>query len=341
MSAVLKLPDNIVPFDIPKRKPKVIQKEEVPYQKSYCILPWRAVADRRLHEGTLRVLAAIASYSNRAGITWVGQTTIGKHLGITKQAVSKQYKLLIKLGYIEVMSKGWRGERANTTRIIFDESVSAEDSIAVTSSVEDTRPPYLVKKEMNEMTKAKAQAEFKKAMSQLTGKGKSVLSIDTVVKPTDSILTKEMKEKIKAKQDQVKASSKRNKDVVKPVDNPVDNHVVKSLHSQPHSQPLGVDQLSKEGNGNKLVVNNNKELINKNIKIFKELVWSTYKIERTMNEQDLTTMTELVEAGLTEELWTDVVTDILATMKEKRHEPPHRIGFFKEGLMKVLNSPTA
>jgi hypothetical protein len=47
----MKLPDNIVEFKLPKRKPKIREKEDVPYQKAYCITPFRAASDKRLHEG--------------------------------------------------------------------------------------------------------------------------------------------------------------------------------------------------------------------------------------------------------------------------------------------------
>jgi hypothetical protein len=54
---------------------------------------------------------------------------------------------LKKAGYLEVVSKGFRAERADTLRIIFDPSLSAQDAIAVTSGIEDTRPPEQIKRE--------------------------------------------------------------------------------------------------------------------------------------------------------------------------------------------------
>ena len=335
MSAALKLPDNIIQFNLPKRKPKVVQKEEIPFQKAYCITPYRAATDKRLHEGTLRVLMVLCSFTNRAGITWVGQATLGKILGISKQAVNKQMKLLVEHGYIEVISKGWRGERANTTRVVFDESVSAEDAISITSAQEDTRPPSMIKKELKEMDESirkQLNQQYKEAIGNMTRP--DPMKIDTTPKPTDSITVREMKEKIKAEQDRVVRRRKAvSKEVNKPVDNlskPVDNSVDNSLHSQPHSQPdcqpLGVDRK----------VVNYKVSKGIYIKIYKELINKLFNIERIINEQDELVIQEMIDAGLTVEMWTDVVTDILTTIKTKRQEPPHRIGYFRDGILRAL-----
>lgn len=335
MSAVLKLPDNIIPFELPKRKPKIVEKEEIPHQKAYCITPFRAASDKRLHEGTLRVLMILCSYTNRAGITWVGQATIGKQLNISKQAVNKQMKLLVEHGYIEVISKGWRGERANTTRVIFDESVTAEDAISIVSAQEDARPPSMIKKEIKEMDediRKKLNQQYKTAMGNMMSA--DPMKIDTRPKPTDSITVREMKEKIKAEQDRVVRRRKAvSKEVTKPVDNlskPVDNSVDNSLHSQPHSQPdsqpLGVDRK----------VDNYKVSKGIYIKIYKELINKLFNIERIINEQDELTMQQMIDAGLTVEMWSDVVTDILTTIKTKRQEPPHRIAYFRDGILRAL-----
>lgn len=335
MSAALKIPDNVIPFSLPKRKPKIVEKEEIPHVKAYCITPFRAAADKRLHEGTLRVLMILCSYTNRAGITWVGQETIGKQLGISKQAVNKQMKILAQHGYIVVVSKGFRGERANTTRVVFDESISTEDAISITSSQEDTRPPSFIKKELNEMTK---DIESKlKDLPKLDQMGKPKRA---KIKPTDSITTRQMKEVINQKMDQDEARSKRlkqSKTNHKPVDNSVDNLLITDLHCQPDSQPLGVDRkVVNDKVVNNIYINNNKELINKLLNIYKYKVNKLFLIERIINEQDHQSMTDMVNAGLTEELWIDVVDDILQTMKSKRQEPPHRIGYFKDGILRAL-----
>ena len=136
------LPNTVVPFTLPKR-PKVREKDAPPDQRKVCVLPFRAVADKQLTDGGLRVLAAICSYCNRAGITWVSQAKVASDLGISRQAITNQMAQLRRLGYVEIVRKGFRGERSNTIRVIFDPTVDAETAIAITSAQEDTRPPSM------------------------------------------------------------------------------------------------------------------------------------------------------------------------------------------------------
>ena len=136
------LPENIVAFQLPKR-PKVREKDAPPDQRKVCVLPFRAVADKQLTDGALRVLAAICSYCNRAGITWVSQAKVAQDLGVTQQAISKHMRLLVRQGYVEIVRKGFRGERSNTIRVIFDPTVDTDTAIAITSAQEDTRPPAM------------------------------------------------------------------------------------------------------------------------------------------------------------------------------------------------------
>lgn len=136
------LPENIIPFAIPKR-PRVREKEAPPDQRTLCVLPFRAVADKNLTDGALRTLAAVCSYCNRAGITWVSQAKVASDLGISRQGITNQMAQLRRLGYVEIVKKGFRGERSNTIRVIFDPSIKTEDAIAITSAQENNRPPSM------------------------------------------------------------------------------------------------------------------------------------------------------------------------------------------------------
>jgi hypothetical protein len=66
---------------------------------------------------------------------------------VSRQAITKQLTKLKAAGYVEIKSKGFRGERSNTLRVIFDPTLTAQDAIAVTSGIEDTRPPEQIKRE--------------------------------------------------------------------------------------------------------------------------------------------------------------------------------------------------
>jgi len=132
-----------VEFTLPKRRPKVEQKEAPPDRRKVAVLPIKAVADKRVTDGMFRTLAVLCSYSNRAGITWVSTERMGKDMGVTKQAISKQLVKLQKVGYVQIVRKhSWRSRTA-TSRVIFDESVTTEDAVALTSAIEDTRPPFM------------------------------------------------------------------------------------------------------------------------------------------------------------------------------------------------------
>jgi len=347
----MKLPDNIINFKLPK-KPKVVEKEDQPYQKQYSITPFRAMTDTRLHEKPLRVLGLLCSYTNRAGITWVGQETIAKQLGTTKQTVGKHMKLLKELGYIEVVSKGFRGERANTTRVIFDPTVTTEDAIGVASTgEEDVRPPFMVKQEMREMDEQVRKRMVAQALEMSKGFGKAnVFKVNTEPKSSDSITVREMKMKIAEHQEKVKRVSKVKRDqlskdanellskVEKIVVKPVDNLLHSSAHSSSHSNSPESYQREVEGIYKKDIY---KDISNKLISIYKLKVGVINKVERVMTTEDQVAMLSMVEAGLEEVMWTMIVDDTLQNCARTRKEPPHRIAYFKEAIMRTLNTPLA
>lgn len=224
MSALL---DNIIPFELPK-KPRVKERQPEPDQRKLAILPIRAGADRRLHEGTLRCLIVLCSYCNRAGLTWVSQARLGQDLGISRQAVQKQLTLLIQTGYVEVVRKGFRAEFSNTLRVIFDPTVSAEDAIAMTSNKEDTRPPSM---------KEDIDPEGQKRIAQLISKALKKPPTRSFTMPTtgQTRAVKEMKEAIKKTQS--KRSHKQPPEVAH----------VEASHMQPRRQPPEVAPTGENG----------------------------------------------------------------------------------------------
>jgi len=135
--------ENIIPFELPKRRPRVVQREAEPDQRKVCVLPIRALTDPAVSDGMLRALALLCSYCNRAGLTWVSQKRMAADGKVTQQAISKNLTKLQAAGYVQVVKKGWRGERATTWRVIFDPSIDPETAIAITSAQEPTRPPSM------------------------------------------------------------------------------------------------------------------------------------------------------------------------------------------------------
>lgn len=202
------LPDNIVEFKLPK-KPKVRKKEPAPDQRKVSVLPIRAVFDQKLTHGGLQVLAAICAFSNRAGITWVSQTRLAKDLGISQQAVAKQFKQLRELGYVETVKKGFRGERTDTIRVIFDPTVDVATAIAVTSRIEDTRPPEMRKEQQMQQDNTIDPEGLKRIQDMIKGAVKPVQppAKEYKMPKGDTVTVAKMKAEIAAKKAKNKAAN--------------------------------------------------------------------------------------------------------------------------------------
>jgi len=237
------LPENIIPFALPK-KPRIKPKDAPPDQRRLAVLPIRAGKDQRLHGSTLRTLIVLCSYVNRAGLTWVSQAKVAEDLGVSRQAVQKQLALLQTTGYVQVVKKGFRGEYSNTLRVVFDEGVSAEDAIALTSAQEDTRPPTMQDEPPDPQGQARIASLIAKAFRQPTSKEQQVEP-----KKTDSRavrLVKEANSKATRKRTAVphtQPTEVANEQASEVANAAVDN----SLHTQPDRQPPEVAPTERNG----------------------------------------------------------------------------------------------
>lgn len=238
-------PARVIEFKLPKRKPKVVEKVAPPDQRKFVVMPIKALTDKRLTDNQVRVFGVLCSYANRAGLTWVSQARIGQDLGISQQAVAKQIKALVKHGVIEVTSKGFRGERANTIRVIFDQDISQEDAIAVASSKEDSRPPEMRKREAKEMTAKQEEPEFtEEQMAANRARLRELLGGLSGRDGNHHYNKPERISEIMARKPRAKTTTK---DTQKETNHSQPNTVVNDnpLHSQPHSQPNRVVQTQK------------------------------------------------------------------------------------------------
>ena len=226
---MIALPSNVVPFEMPKR-PRIKLKEPQPDQRKVCVMPIKALTDPNITDGACRILALLCSYCNRAGLTWVSQQRLADDMKTSRQNITNQLAKLRAHGYVEIVSKGWRGERCNTLRVVFDSTITAEEAIAITSNKEDTRPPS-----MRETTDPAGQARI---ASLIKNAFKSTNTEDkTMPKTGQTRLVREMKEVI------TKAQSKGSK----PVDNPahignppVSNESTPEVSNEGlHRQPIG------------------------------------------------------------------------------------------------------
>ena len=238
-----------VNFTIPK-KPRVYAKDPLPDQRKVAVVPIKAVYDQKLSHGAFHVLAALCSYCNRAGITWVSQTRLAKDLNISQQAVAKQFKQLRDCGYLETVKKGFKGERTDTLRVIFDSSVDAATAMAVTSSMEDTRSPQI--KQEQQMEADRPDPEGQRRVAQAISKvlKQPTKRIKTMPKSGETVTVRNMKAAIQ------KAQSKHQQ----PVDNHAHNHNpqvvnVDKLHSQPNHNLQVVDNTENTDTSRQVVSN--------------------------------------------------------------------------------------
>lgn len=251
------LPNNVVAFELPK-KPRIKQKDAPPDQRKVCVLPIRAITDQAITDNMLRVLAVLCSYCNRAGLTWVSQKKLSEDMKVSQQAISKQLVKLTNAGYVEIVRKGFRGERSNTVRVIFDPTVDTETAIAVTNPIEDTRPPAIKKEqdmlEQEEIDRA-GQARIAKLIAQGL-KNNQPRKEPPMANKEDSLTVKKMKAEIAKKKAPLTTSKVVHEEGLK---------VVKEeLHTQPYTQPNRVVENSENTVLEKVYkVKNNKEDINK------------------------------------------------------------------------------
>lgn len=223
-----------VNFTLPK-KPRIYKKDAPPDQRKIAVMPLKALTDQTLTDGSIRILGVLCSYCNRAGITWVSQARLAKDLNISRQAVTNQLMQLRAAGYVEIIKKGFRGERCNTLRVIFDQSVDAATAMAVTSSMEDTRPPAI--KEEQAMQAEQPDPEGQRRVAQAISKvlKQPIKRYKTMPKQGETVTVKNMKEAIK------KAQSKG----TKPVDNHAHiGHAAVSNEDMLHRQPIGHSGVS-------------------------------------------------------------------------------------------------
>jgi DNA-binding MarR family transcriptional regulator len=269
------MPDNVLPFEIPK-KPRLKLQEPLPDQRKIVVLPFKAVFDKELGAAGVAVLAGLCAFCNRAGVTWVSQRRLAGDLSISQQAVSRQVAKLKKLGYIEVLKKGYSGARHETVRVIFDPTITGEEAIAMVSNVEDARPPGLIAAE-EERLQNEVDKEGLKRIAEMLKK-----TFNPTITPTKKeYQMPQDKETITVKQMKAKLKSKAHTAVDKPVDN--------SLHKQSLIQPevvngdnigLSYNTVFNISNINLIIMNEKKMKVNQaDIKAKLELLLPAYEAE--------------------------------------------------------------
>jgi len=171
-------------FNLPN-KPKVRLKPAPPDRRQIAVIPIRALIDKELSGGCVRVLALLCSYCNRAGITWVGQDRLAKDLQTTRQYINNQLSILKKKNYVKVLVRGTKHSHTSTTRVIYNETINTEDAIGAVN--EDVRSPWMKlmeERKMEKMAKKGSKRVYKTIKSEVDGDPlgtmKEALLMDTV-----------------------------------------------------------------------------------------------------------------------------------------------------------------
>lgn len=128
---------------IPNEPPRLIRKESPPDLRVLTVVPLRAATDRRITGMAMRVLMLYGAYSNKAALTWVGQSRLAEHLGVSVQRICNLTKQLERLGYIKTVHKGFKGERADTRQLIFKEGITPSEAAHVSGD----KAPYMIEQE--------------------------------------------------------------------------------------------------------------------------------------------------------------------------------------------------
>lgn len=94
----------------------------------FSIFPARALDDRRLGNAAISVLALLGTYADRDGWCWPSVSTMAKRLGSTRQAVSKQLRVLESSGYLNIEPRTDKrgGMVSNGYRLLFDTDLAGE-----------------------------------------------------------------------------------------------------------------------------------------------------------------------------------------------------------------------
>ena len=124
----------------------------------FSVMPSRVFADTRIQNASIRVLGTLCCHANKySGIVFTNQLTIGNRLGISKQAVSRQMRLLEKCGYIKKIYKEnplrKKGRKGATWRVIYDPATTDEDILA------HNKPEFVEQQDAEETLKVIAKSQ--------------------------------------------------------------------------------------------------------------------------------------------------------------------------------------
>jgi hypothetical protein len=208
--------------------PSIEIAEEKGDQRKFAVLPIGAIWDKSINPFTFRVLAAIASYANRAGVCYVSAGKLATLLQTTRPRVSAATSKLKKAGWIKQLGFAVPGVRGATLQVMFEPDMDITDAVAIASkgTEYDLRPPDQREQELAEMIadneREWTEQELKKnkerlakmlveAFSTMSDKPKMYNPVDG-----DTLAVKKIKQEIRSRMRQLRGEqlSKEGQQVV-------------------------------------------------------------------------------------------------------------------------------
>jgi hypothetical protein len=144
-------------FNIPG-KPSIELKQQKPDARRFAVIPLRAIHDKRLTRGDYVNLITLCSYCSNNGFTFVAYSTMAKLRGCSSQNIGRGMKKLERLGYFKIVRKGYTGLRGALKRVIFDETLSINDVVAISNtpiSITEYETDLIQSTEGNDMARPK------------------------------------------------------------------------------------------------------------------------------------------------------------------------------------------
>lgn len=131
-----------IAFNIPE--PRKIRKAITPDQRKFVVMPLRAIRDRTLSLEDLRTLGLLCSYASKAGFSHVSQDRLARDTNRKLQAINRNMKNLERKGYYQEILHSVVGLRGAVKRIIYDDSLTADDVATITNESID---PFTIQQE--------------------------------------------------------------------------------------------------------------------------------------------------------------------------------------------------
>ena len=131
--------------------------KELPLTRTkFAVVPLKALDDPNLSDGAARTLARICGFANRAGLAWVSQDRLATDIGKRREVINRHFRALKKHGYLQPISKAYKGFKGATMRVVFDPTISTRTAVARAGNGqedEDVLPPEEQKRLIAQMLK--------------------------------------------------------------------------------------------------------------------------------------------------------------------------------------------